>query len=113
MKLTNMQLPKRSEKDLSTAAVPPEGEQPRYPWGLSLNLEDESLKKLGVDTLPEVGVVLSLTAKVTVTSVSARDDQDGGKSRSMNLQITDMALGPAPKKSDDGKTADILFGEGK
>ncbi len=110
MKLVNMKLPKRSEKELATAAAPSDVDQPRYPWGLSLNLEDESLQKLGIDALPEVGVTLSLTANVTVTSVSARDDQDGGKRRSISLQITDMAL-ETPAKKNDGRSAEILFGQ--
>lgn len=103
-----MQLSKAEQKEL----VEPGNTDtaPRYPWGLSLSLDEESLEKLGITgELPAVGAELVLSAKVKVTSVSSHE-VDGSKTReSVSLQITAMALG-----ADGGKKkahADVLFSE--
>ena len=71
-----------------------------YPYGLSLNLENDALDKLEIKTLPEVGAVMFLQAKVAVTSVSEYKSQDNKEPRrSVSLQITDMEL--ASDKEED------------
>ena len=76
---------------------------PKYPYGLSLCLDDETLAKLGITTLPEVGAVMQLVARVEVCSVSQYENQKDSD-KSVNLQITDMAL-------DTGKSmATKLYG---
>ncbi len=62
-----------------------------YPYGLSVSLEKESLDKLGITTLPEIGDTFTLTAKVKVTSISESASEDGD-TKSASLQITDMKL---------------------
>ena len=64
---------------------------PKYPYGLSICLDDETLAKLGITELPPVGTVMQLTALVEVCSISQYENQDGAD-KSMNLQITDMEL---------------------
>lgn len=64
---------------------------PEYPYGLTICLDDESLSKLGLKSLPDVGVVMYLEAKVKVCSKSQYDNQDGATSN-LSLQITDMEL---------------------
>lgn len=101
MKLTSLVLSKAEREKAVEASTPPE-DAPRYPWGMSLTLDDEVLEKLGIDTLPALGTELELVAKVKVTRVSASDDADGGKYRSLSLQLTDACLegyGDAKKKS--------------
>lgn len=73
-----------------------DSEQPEYPYGLRINLDEESLKKLGTTELPEVGQGMSLKAQVEVASVSQYDN-DKGKHREMSLQITDMELNTQAK----------------
>jgi len=75
---------------------------PDYPYGLCLSLDDSELKKLGVDTLPEVGDELTINAVCKVTRVSASASEKSDKQRSVELQITHMdSLAPdeEPKKS--------------
>lgn len=67
------------------------GDGPKYPYGLSLSLDNISLTKLGIG-LPEIGASLTLSAKVTVTNVSTHQEQDGDMERSCSMQITDMQL---------------------
>lgn len=64
---------------------------PQYPYGLTVNLCDDELAKLGITELPAVGTVMQLTALVEVCSISQYENQDGAD-KSMNLQITDMEL---------------------
>lgn len=111
MELTNMQLSKAEQKDL-VAGPGNTDNAPRYPWGLSLNLDEESLEKLGITgdgDLPDVGAELVLTAKVKVTSVSS-NEVDGDKTRqSVGLQICAMSLGPEGGKKKPH--ADVLYSE--
>ena len=86
MKKTN----KKARKAPMEMSAPSSDET--YPWGLSLELNEESLDKLSIDDLPKVGKEVTIMAKARVTSVSERDSTEGGKSRSVSLQITKMAL---------------------
>lgn len=78
--------------------------QPKYPYGLSLHLDDETIKKLGI-AIPEGGATLRLDALAKVTSVSSHEEVDGDKRCNLQLQITDMAIVPenADTKSDMAK----------
>ena len=79
-------------------------DRPRYPYGLSLSLDSESLDKLGIDKLPALGETMVLTAKVEVTSVHS-SDSEYGKSKSVSLQITAMEL----EKEKKSKSAEELL----
>lgn len=70
-------------------AVGPSGQPDPYPWGLSIRMELETLKKLGLDNpLPQVGGELHMLviAKVTSVNHSAREGQD--EDCCVGLQIT-------------------------
>lgn len=94
VKLTSM---KRSAEDKRKDMGRPceiESIAPDYPWGLTIHLEHDELKKLGMKALPSVGSVFGLRAKVTVTSTrsSAIDGEDA--ENCVDFQITDMAVVP-------------------
>jgi len=109
MKLKSMALSKTEQDKM--AAPQTADDQPRYPWGLSLTLDDETLEKLGFgDELPDVGAMKDLVARAKVTSVSSNDVDGGKKRRSVSLQITELACSyDGDKKSH----ADVLYGEKK
>lgn len=69
---------------------------PRYPYGLTVYLDDTVLSKLGLTQLPAVGTQLTLTAAVTVKAVDMRQRQGKEDENSVDLQITAMELGAAP-----------------
>lgn len=99
--MVNMQMSAEEAKEYSGLASTPDN-APKYPYGLCLDLCDESLAKLGISSLPAVGTQMTLTAKVIVTRTGAYQTQDGESEASMGLQITDMELGgqgaaPAPR----------------
>lgn len=83
-----------SPSPVTTASVP------TYPYGLCLSLDEETMKKLGMEgEMPSVGEVMQFTAmaKVTSASINEREKSDGSKEQCcrLELQITDMGV-PAP-----------------
>lgn len=83
-----------------------ESSEPKYPYGLCICLDESSLKKLGIKSLPEVGATMTITAKVQVKSVGKYDSMHDGVRRNMDLQITDMDLAAAKKEVDVNKLYD-------
>lgn len=88
--MVSMKNTKKQRKD-NESPISSGGSGPDYPYGLSVSLEKESLDKLGMKTLPDVGDTFTMTAKVKVTSVNQSASEDGDH-RSASLQITDMKL---------------------
>jgi hypothetical protein len=112
MKLASMKMdPKAREEMMTPSSALEDG--PIYPYGLTLQLDDDTLDKLDLE-LPKVGEKLMVMAHVEVTSVSSNASRDGGKTRkhrSASLQITDLAIGPHEKATD---AAEKLYdGKGK
>lgn len=94
--MISMKLDKADAKE-EAGATP---DLPAYPYGLTLYLNDETLEKLGIKTMPAVGSKLQLTATVIVTGTSVRATQgekeagEGAETTDscVDLQITDMDL---------------------
>lgn len=91
MKLTSMKID-RAERDAAMRGPEALSEGPAYPWGLTLNLDDDAIEKLGIKSLPEAGETMMLVAKVKVTGTNSEDVDGGKKRQSIRLQLTDMAL---------------------
>lgn len=87
---------KSSEKQSATLLSDVASDEPEYPYGLRISLDEESLKKLGIGEMPEVGTTMALQAKVEVVAVSQYEHKDD-VSRTLVLQITDMALDAGSK----------------
>lgn len=88
MKITAAERKKRQEPSMG-----PGEDAPAYPYGLTVRLDNEALEKLGIgDDLPESEAKMVLIAKVEVISASSVDRAGGGKTRGLELQITDMCL---------------------
>jgi hypothetical protein len=89
-----MQLPSRDktseEKMYPTMADADDA--PKYPYGLCLNLDEQQLTQLGISDLPKVDQGITIHGKAKVTGASEHQTQ-GGSHRSLNLQITHMAIG--------------------
>lgn len=88
--------------------------KPTYPYGLQISLNDESLEKLALAELPDVGIQMTLTAKVTVTAVSSNQQQgkDGETMKPNNrveLQITDMDISSGEEAGETSIT-EKLYG---
>jgi len=98
-KLKSMKLTKSDQKE---GMAPKEISYPAYPWGLELRLDEKACKKLPALDGVEAGQEVMLHAKAKVTVVSQRDTS-AGKTRSVELQITDLAVaGDAQDEYDSG-----------
>lgn len=88
--MVDMEMSKEEIKE-TLVATPSEG--PRYPYGLKITLDQEQLEKLGITDLPSVGDYATISAKCEVCHVSENQYEDGQTSKSLSLQITDLAVG--------------------
>lgn len=107
--MTNLAMsPEEAKKEYGDSCVAPDGSNlPKYPYGLTLYLDDETLKKLGITDLPKVGtkMLAQVTVEVTGTSQRATQGKEGENVRTcVDLQITDMDIA-APSKP----AANILY----
>lgn len=101
MKMTSMaNTPDEVKEDLAQMAAPIAGSKmsgPKYPYGLCLSLDDDTLKKLGLGGgLPSVGeqVRFEAIARVTSASENERETTEGATEKCcrVELQITDMGV---------------------
>ena len=89
-KMTDMKFTKAEKKSRYDVPVM-SGNGEQYPWGLSITLDAQALKKLGISELPDAGdeCEIMATGKVTRVSQSASDDET---TRSVEIQITHLSL---------------------
>lgn len=84
---------------------------PAYPYGLCIYLENETLKKMGLDgDLPDVGDIVHFCAEARVTSASTTEEEDSNGVKTPNvrveLQITKMGtpeVDPALSDAEESK----------
>lgn len=108
MKLTNMKLSKGSHAKTSPGVMLDSKDKgPDYPWGLRLNLDHDTLTKMGVKDLPKVGSKMQIHAHGHVHSVSENSSKGEKPRRSVDIQITHLGVGKNEPSSaldavDDG-----------
>ncbi|RZN40399.1 hypothetical protein FEK48_13170 [Escherichia sp. E2593] len=78
-----------------------------YPWGLCIELNNDTLTKLKA-TPQSAGTEVMITAKAIIRSTSTRESEEGMQ-HSASLQITDMAIAPASGEAPKS-AADTLYG---
>ncbi len=86
LKLRDMKLSRREKAEEAS----PVGDQPDYPYGLRLSLDEDALDKLGIE-LPDVGDAFFVVAVATVQSVSEHQSEDRA-SQNVELQIEQLSL---------------------
>ena len=100
MEMVNMKMKREEPNEKETMLG-----QSDYPYGLCIHLDNETLDKLGISELPEVGKEINLSAVGYVKSASMSDSEEGGKMKSLGIQITDLGLGKMGKKSEKKEEA--------
>jgi len=112
-KLTDMKLPKRS-KDKGCEVACDSPDEPRYPYGLEISLDNDAIKQLGIE-LPEAGEQFIVLGVGPVTRVSQTDNKRG-KDRSLSIQLQKIEVGPvstgAIKNAVDAVSAGIKQADG-
>jgi hypothetical protein len=68
-------------------------DQESFPYGLRLNLDDESLTKLGIKDLPGVGEAWIVVGIGKVASVS-KSDNERRTNRDVSIQLEKLEVGP-------------------
>lgn len=90
--LTDMTLtPEESKEENGLPYAGSDAEGPKYPYGLTLYLCDDVVKKLGLPAMA-IGAQVRITGDAYVSSMSADRTQDGGTSSTVSLQITAMEV---------------------
>lgn len=84
----------------------PTPEQSKYPYGLCIHLDDDTLQKLGITTPPPAGASMLLQAQVMVTSTGSEVMLGGEVEGRLTLQITDMELSMPAKAASN-----VLWGD--
>lgn len=105
MKLTDMKITAEEQRErdaqmnlglASPGMAAKDHYRDRYPYGLELRLDNETIEKLGLDKLPTVGkrVRIEAVAIVSGAHVNETSDKDGKKhnNRSLELQIHKLAV---------------------
>lgn len=69
-------------------------DEPLYPYGLRINLDDESWKKIAPasNVIPQVGEKMHLMINVEVMGVRSEKSQGESSEVYVDLQITDMGF---------------------
>ena len=83
MKLISLKRkPKRSLRRKLSEAPIMGADESEYPWGLELNLENESIEKIGIDVEnTNVGDDVYFTARAKINSVSESESVHSGKGK--------------------------------
>lgn len=100
MKMTSMKRTKEDRNQTKQAVSIDNPSSEDYPYGLSVDLDHESLEKLGMDKLPRVGQKLHLHAHAHVTSVREEHRDGGKKHRHLTIQLRKMGFDDAPAPSE-------------
>lgn len=87
--------------------------QPLYPYGLCIQLDDETIKKLGITKLPEIDEVIEFCCKAQVVSLHSRKESNDEDESSVCLQITDMEIVQEDESDDPDRMARKLYGDMK
>jgi hypothetical protein len=110
--MIDMKVDSKKQSTMLGQCEPCSDDAPRYPYGLELHLNDDSLEKLGVssENMPAIGSSIQMMAMVKVTSVRMTERTENGedkKSMSVDLQITAMEFATEKTKSP----AQVLYGK--
>jgi len=94
--LKSMKMSKKEAKKMYGESIPSDvapDSGPKYPWGLQIDLNEESLGKLGMSIEDvTVGDEVDVTAVAMVESLRMSQHQDGSKCENITLQITKMGI---------------------
>lgn len=101
MKLVNMKMSKKEAKDTIGPVSTKEAlaNAPRYPYGLEIRLDTETLKKLGINLDDyKLGETCVIEARAQITDKGEHQRLGGEERINLELQITDLAIGADKKE---------------
>lgn len=102
----------QSAEEVKEQQNPTMADAPKYPWGLFITLNDDSLEKLGITTLPTAGTTVTILARAEVTGTRENQTQGNESEMSVDLQITDMQV-EGLETDRMSRAMDALYGKSK
>ncbi len=106
--MVDMKMSKEEKKDMQEVApIQGKGAGPEYPYGLKIELDNESFDKMDIDLSEfDVGDNVMLMAKAKISSQAIdKNDYDNKERKRMSLQITHLCLEPG--EEDEGEEEDV------
>ena len=101
MALTNMARSKKDRKSNEAICSPDDS---KFPYGLSIDLNEESLEKLDLDDMPDIGTKLIVAAVGEVTSVNQHKSKSD-TTQNLTIQLQRLEVGPLNKKEKSAESA--------
>jgi len=100
--MANLQLENddSQQKEAGNAPAVEPSKGPQYPSGLTLYLDSDTVDKLGLEGC-EVGSAYDIAAKGKVISISENDNEGQEYSKTVTIQITDMAADEVAGEKDN------------
>ncbi len=92
MPLTSMRITAEQAKEYKGLMESADNGRTCYPYGLCLTLGPETLKKLGITALPQVGTKFTLAALGEVVGTCSYPREGGEQEMHVELQITDIGV---------------------
>ena len=87
MKLINLKRSKKEAKAKDTA-IEVGGDHEYYPWGFSINLNQETIPKFkALKNIDKIGGTVEIHAIGKINSISISEHEGSGKSQDMRIQI--------------------------
>jgi hypothetical protein len=82
------------KEDIAATSGGPKATTEVYPYGLCTSWDEETLKKLGINELPEVGeeIVVCMRCRVTSVSENEREMSDGGKKKCSRVELQGIEI---------------------
>lgn len=105
MKLVSLKLSPAEAKEESGVPLDAAENLPKYPYGTSISLDDDELKKVGITAEQKVGAKFVIAGLVEVVGYEKSASQ-AGERQCLRLQITEMGLSPK-----GATAAEILYGD--
>ena len=93
-------LKRKKKKAEVKAQTAPDMPREEYSWSLRITLETEELGKLGKTVNDfQIGGKIGFAAEGEIRELVKREKTDYGSKERVEIQITDLDLGPVPKPS--------------
>lgn len=94
------------ERRESISGGPSLDDAPKYPYGLTIELDQKQLKSLGIDKTPTIDQVFNLKIVSHVRNVNKQEGEGDDSGYSVSLQITDIEV---QEKKEDGISSDTFY----
>src|ERR1700676_1878654 len=82
------------KEDIAEMTGGPKATTEVYPYGLCMSWDEETLKKLGINELPEVGeeIVVCMRCRVTSVSENEREMSDSSKKKCSRVELQGIEI---------------------